>query len=114
MFDEKGILIGVIIRNEGQKEQEGLKMGAGRNTEADFLDQRAIGTRCPLGGKIATVEGHVWNQEVRGISPGAVHPYKKRVVSEKCHASFERGHNFGLHRNHTSAGESSAFDTFYS
>jgi hypothetical protein len=114
LFDGKGIRIGVIIRNEGHKEEEGLKLGAGRNTEADFLDQRAVSTRCPLGGKIAFVEGHVWNQEVRGISPGAVYPNKKRVVSEKCHASFERGRNFGLHRNHKSAGESSAFDIFYS
>jgi hypothetical protein len=103
----------VIITNEGHKEEEGLKLGAGRNTEADFLDERAVSTRCHLEGKIAFVEGHVWNKEVRGISPGAAYPYKKWVVSAKCHASFERGHNFGPHRNHKFHRESSACDAFY-
>jgi hypothetical protein len=86
--------------NEGHKEEEGLKLGAGRNTEADFLDEQAVSTRCHLEGKIVFVEGHVWNKEVRGISLGAAYLYKKWVVSAKCHVLFERGHNFGPYQNH--------------
>jgi hypothetical protein len=29
----------VIITNEGYKEEEGLKLGASRNIEANFLDE---------------------------------------------------------------------------
>jgi hypothetical protein len=62
LFDKKGIRIGVIIGNEGHKEQEGLKkLGAGRNTGADVLHPQAVSTRCPLGRKSIFIEGHVWN-----------------------------------------------------